>query len=53
MKKTSFKKMILWIVLLFILYTIIDIIVNWDHAVEAFHKGYNDMHQIQQQKIKK
>jgi len=53
MKKTSIKKMIIWIILLFLLYTVIDIIVNWDHAIEAFHKGYNDMNAINESKYGK
>ena len=52
MKNISFKKVIIAIVLLLIVFVIIDVTLNWDEAVAAFNKGYSDMNEINESRSK-
>lgn len=53
MKNLSLKRILGLILLLLIIFLILDILFNWEEAVEAFYKGYNDMNVIQENRSKK
>jgi len=52
MKEISFKKVLIVLVVLILGYLAIDIILNWDRAVEGFNQGFNDMNTINEQRSK-
>lgn len=53
MKNLSLKRILGLILLFLIVFLILDTLFNWEEAVEAFYKGYNDMNAIQENRSKK
>ncbi|MBF0597738.1 hypothetical protein [Faecalibacter rhinopitheci] len=52
MKNIIFKKIFITIIILLVVYIMIDAVLNWDEAVAAFDRGYNNMNQINEQRSK-
>ncbi|HEY4540319.1 MAG TPA: hypothetical protein VIG94_09950 [Faecalibacter sp.] len=52
MNNISLKKVILFVILLIVGYIVIDAIVHWDEAIEAFNRGFNDMNEINENRSK-
>lgn len=52
MKGISLKKIFLIVILIIVAYIVIDAIVHWDEAIEAFNRGFNDMNEINENRSK-